>query len=530
MKKSFVINALALLTALLTLLASGCRRNTGEPEPTAVPVVTERPSGLPEQGGVLRLPMPANASADDPYAVDTEEMLLLFSLVYDKLLTVDASGEIQPCLCESWSNEGGGSWLLRIREGVKWHDRGTLKASEVVASYLSLVSMEKSYYKPCLDHITSFEEVDEFTIRAVFDTEGLMGLYSLVFPIKKSGELIGTGAFRLEKRDEGEIRLVSNHDWWDKPPYIDRVVFLERDSASTALASYEAGQLNMVPTSLPTAGKYFENGVTDVHDIMTQNMEVLLFNHESSVFRDRLLRLAVAHAVNRSAIITNVYMNRARVADSPIPPDSWLSSGRSAAIGYDPSNALDLIKDAGFTVVDDNGLRYSKAGAHLSIKLLTSATPENTVRSDAAAMIAANLKELGFSVEIVTAPHTLGGGKSDFEKALEEGDWDAALVGFDLGISNELTSYVAEDGPANYGHISDSELKKLSDAMLGAVTEEELREAAFAFHDYFTDTVPFVVLYFRLNSVVCSAKIRGSEGMREPFTFESIKDWYVKND
>jgi peptide/nickel transport system substrate-binding protein len=284
----------------------------------------------------------------------------------------------------------------------------------------------------------------------------------------------------------------------------------------------------MVPTNISTVGKYYESGVTDVHDIMTQDMEVLLFNHAGSVFKDRLLRLAVAHAVNPSAVITNVYMNRARLADAPIPPDSWLNSGRSETIGYDPANALDLIKDAGFTVTDDNGLRYSKAGANLSIKLLTSATTENTVRSDAAAMIASSLAELGFYVETVTKPHTLGSGKSEFETALEEGEWDLALVGFELGMGNDLTSYVSPEGRNNFGHSADAELKRLSDEMLRAVTEEELREAAYEFQAYFIDNVPFAVLYFRLNSVVCSANICGMEGMREPFTFENIKNWYVK--
>lgn len=528
MKKSCLIRSAAIAILIITLVFAGCRGNSGEPAASFVPVVTAEPTESPEQGGVLRLPMPLNSSASDPLAVDTEEMLLLYSLVYDKLLTVDSSGVLQPSLCESWSNEGNGVWLLNLREGVKWHDGGTFSAKDVLYTYNALLSMDKSYYGSCLDHIVSLEEIDEYTLRVSFDVPGLMGLYSLVFPVKKAGELVGTGAYRLEMRDEGTIQLRANADWWDRPPYIERVIFSERDSVSTALASFEAGQLNMVPTNLATIGKYYENGVTDIHDIMTQNMETLLFNHESSVFKNRLLRLAVAHAVNRSAIVTNVYMNRARLSDAPIPPDSWLSSGRSATINYDPANALDLVKDAGFTVVDDNGLRYTRAGEHLSVKLLTSSAAENTLRSDAANMIASALKELGFCVEVVTAAHTLGGGKSDFEKKLEEGEWDMALVGFELGLSCELTSYVSSEGRNNYGHINDRELERLSEKMLHAATEEELRGAAYELQSYFIDNVPFMVLYFRLNSIVCSATIRGMTDVREPLTFENIKNWYIK--
>lgn len=531
MRKSFSVNrALALAAAFIMLLSCGCQGGGGAPVNTALPTASPEATAEPEQGGTLRLPMPVNASLADPLAVDTEELLLLFSLVYDKLLTVNSSGEIEPCLCESWTSEGDGVWLLRLREGVKWHDNGTLTSADVISTYDSLKALDRSYYSSCLNHLTGLSAVDDYTLRAEFDVPGLMGLYSLVFPIKKSAELVGTGAYRLERRDDESVVLRVNTDWWDKIPYIERIAFFERDSNSTALASYDAGQLNMVPTDLLTAGKYAESGVTAVHDIMTQDMEVLLFNHETSVFKDRFLRLAVAHAVNRSRIITNVYMNRARVSDVPIPPDSWLSDSRLSVIGYDPAGALSLIEDAGFTVVSEqeNGLRYSRAGASLSIKLLTSGTAENTVRSDAAKQIAASLAELGFSVEVIVAAHTLGSGESEFEKKLKEGEWDIALAGFNLGLSNELTGYISPEGANNFGHIADSELVKLSKAMLFAGTEEELRDAAYAFQSYFIDDLPFMVLYFRLNSIVCSANISGMEGTREPLTFENVKNWYVK--
>ena len=535
MKKSLWINRVtAMLTILAMLFLCGCRGGNGRnesPDTTAAPSASPLDTSAPEQGGTLRLPMPVNASTEDPLSVDTEEMLLLFSLVYDKLFTVNSAGELEPCLCESWSGEGDGVWMLKLREGVKWHDGGGLTSEDVTATFASLKELGRGYYKTCLDRIVDIEAVDRLTVRASLSMPGIIGLYSLIVPIKSSGggELIGTGAYRLERRDDDSITLRVNADWWDKQPYIERVVFSERDSNSTALASYDAGQLNMVPTDLLTAGKYAESGVTNVQDIMTQNMEVLLFNHESSVFSERFLRLAVAHAVNRSKIVTNIYMNRARVSDVPFPPDSWLSDSRSEAIGYDASAALSLVEDAGFTVMSKEGIRYSKAGENLAIKLLTSASAENTVRSDAAKQIAASLTELGFYVEIITAQHTLASGESDFVKKLREGEWDIALVGFNLGLGNDLTSYISSDGANNFGHINDPELEALSRAMLVADSEQALREASYAFQSYFIDNLPFVVLYFRLNSIVCSARIMGMEGTREPYTFENVKNWYFRN-
>ena len=96
-----------LIFILVLLLAAGClsgcsifRRKT-DPDQTASPSYSPAPTKEPVSGGTMRLPMPVNAPFEDPFDVSTEEMLNLFSLMYDKLLTLNAQGEIEPCLCES---------------------------------------------------------------------------------------------------------------------------------------------------------------------------------------------------------------------------------------------------------------------------------------------------------------------------------------------------------------------------------------------------------------------------------------------
>lgn len=526
--------ALRLIAAglCLLMLAPGCSRgrpsdaeSQDTPAPSASPAVTDEP----RQGGTLRLAMPVNAPSSDPLQVTTEEMLNLFSLVYDTLLTVSPSGELEPCLCESWSSEGPGVWLLKLREGVKWHDGKELWSGDVVNTYEALCELEESYYKPCLDHIISIETETTKSLRVRLDTVGIMGLYSLTFPIRKNKALVGTGAYRLDSITDEQIVLKVNEHWWNKRPYIDRVVFSERDSNSTALASYEAGQLNMAPTDVLTAGKYSKAGETNVLDVMTQDMEALLFNSGSRVFSERNVRLAVAHGINRSRIITNVYSNRARAADVPIPPDSWLYDSRSAILNYDAQAAASLLNEAGYTVFSSDGTTLRKpAGSELAVRLLTSATTENTVRSEAAALIASQLAELGFKVEVVTAAHSLGDPESEFVNALKAGDWDMALVGFNLSLGSDLSSYVDPGGANNYGAVNDPELSRSVLNMNVADSEESLREAAYGFQSYFVENVPFLTLYFRLNSIIFSADIEGVFGAREPLLFADEKNWYFR--
>lgn len=520
------------LAALLFAAAFVCGCGRRSDTPSDVPEQqTSAPTAEPEavSGGELRLAMPVNAPYDDPLAVTTEEMLSLFSLVFDSLLTVNSAGEIEPCLCESWTG-GNGTWMLRLRRGVNWHDgSGTLTAQDVVSTYRALVNMEDSYYKPCLEHIINMFAVDELSVSVQFDVKGIAALYSLTFPIRRNKVLVGTGAYKLERMDDSFVSLTVNEDWWNKLPNITRVVFYERDSNSTALASFEAGQLNMVPTEILTAGKYSDPGTTAVQDVMTQGMEALLFNYSNRVLNDPSIRLAIAHGINRSRIITNVYSNKARASDVPIPPDSWLYDSRCAVLNYDPDTSAALIEQAGFTVVSEteDGLRYSRSGLSLYLRLLTSATTENTVRSDAAQLISSQLSRLGFKVEVITKPHTLGDPESEFLTALAEGEWDLALVGFNLGRSPELSCYLDPDGSNNFGGVNDTELSHKAQLMTFASTEEELRDIAYEFQAEFVEKLPFMPLYFRLNSIILSARIHGAESAREPDIFADIKDWYI---
>lgn len=526
-----VLMAIIMIGMALTACSGGARGGDAKVDTTPIPSSAPDATYEPIPGGALKLAMPVNAPCSDPLDVTTEEMLNLFSLVYDTLLTVGPSGEIEPCLCESWINEIPGTWILHLRDGVKWHDGATFSSYDVINTYNALVEMSDSYYKPCLKHIVSMDVIDSLTIRLKLDTPGILGLYSLVFPIKKAQQLMGTGAYRLESMTDESIVLRVNENWWDKQPFISSVIFVERDSNTTALASFEAGQLNLVPTDILTAGKYLDAGITNVYDIMTQDMETLLFNAQSRVFSNAQLRLAVAHGINRNRIITNVYMNRARAADVPIPPDNWLYDSRSAVLNYDPEASAQLIADAGYTITsDEDGLLYSKNGGSLRIKLLTSATTENTIRSDAAAIIASQLNSLGFNVEVVTASHTLGDSESEFITALKGGDWDIALVGFNLAMSNELSSYIAPDGENNFGHISDALLVSKANKIAEAENEEMAREAAYEFQTYFVETLPFFPLYFRLNSIICSANIIGPNSAREPLLFYDEKNWFITGD
>ena len=539
--KNSIRNLIISVFLLAAVVITGCGGSV-TPEPTEAPATsepTQAPDGSPV--GRIRLPMPENmADAEDcdPIGVRTEEMYQLFSLVFDTLIGVNGSNMLVPSLAMSWRSGGERIWLISLRQGVTWHDGSSFTADDVVSTYDRIRRQTDGYYSDAAENIVSLMKLDESTIRVEMRSAGLSALYCLNFPITKANSdevLMGTGAYRLESMTDEEIKLTVNTDWWGGTPQIETVEFLARGSNDLAIASYEAGMLDFVPTNSLTAKQYSSAGETVVASCMTQQMETLLINHNNAHLRKREFRSAIAHLVDRSSIIANVYMNNARSCDMPVPPDSWLYDSSQVVYGYDRELALSLLTEQGYTIDEDGNIGYF--GEKVSLRILVGSTPENSVRAEAAQLIADSLTSFGIGVELITANHDTASaspdpeseapysGDTEFVRLLREGNWDLALVGFSLSESNSLSKYLTPSGSNNFGHYSSEAMTALIEIMDSAVDEASLREAAYAVQSEFAEELPFIVLYFRLNSVIYSADIQGIGQLREPRLLENIKNW-----
>ena len=539
--KNSIRNLIISVFLLAAVVITGCGGSV-TPEPTEAPATsepTQAPDGSPV--GRIRLPMPENmADAEDcdPIGVRTEEMYQLFSLVFDTLIGVNGSNMLVPSLAMSWRSGGERIWLISLRQGVTWHDGSSFTADDVVSTYDRIRRQTDGYYSDAAENIVSLMKLDESTIRVEMKSEGLSALYCLNFPITKANSdevLMGTGAYRLESMTDEEIKLTVNTDWWGVTPQIETVEFIARSSNDLAIASYEAGMLDFVPTNSLTAKQYSSAGETVVASCMTQQMETLLINHNNTHLRKKEFRSAIAHLIDRSSIIANVYMNNARSCDMPVPPDSWLYDSSQVVYGYDRELALSLLTERGYTLDEDGSIGYF--GEKVSLRILVGSTPDNSVRAEAAQMIADSLTSFGIGVELITANHDTASaspdpeseapysGDTEFVRLLREGNWDLALVGFSLSESNSLSKYLTPLGSNNFGHYSSEAMTALIEIMDSAVDEASLREAAYAVQSEFAEELPFIVLYFRLNSVIYSADIQGIGQLREPRLLENMKNW-----
>lgn len=531
--------AAAVLAVLMA--ASGCAsRGPGgaTAEPTSTPTLLEPvATPTPVEGGTLRLSMPVNADKTDPLKVNTEEMLNLYSLVYESLLFVDASGQLIPGLAENWSaDETGAVWTMKLRSAARWQDTGApVTAADVVQTFNRIVALGAvSYYSYATRAIERMEQGADGSLIVTMKRAGLSSLYALTFPVTQSQATAtgnypaGTGPYKFSYVSDELVRLERNDNWWKQAPHIEFVEFLARKSNDISLASYAAGQLDMVFTSALTVGRFREDAKSAVLDMMTQNLEALLVNHTNPLLQDIRVRQALAYAIDRGRIITNVYMNRARASDVPVPPDSWLYESKSAVYDYNPEVALSLFAQAGWADADENGFleKDGSGGNEMTLTLLVNDSTD-AVRKTAAEQIKAQLESLGIHIELVAAAYTLGDDTSEYIRRLGEGEFDLALVGFNLGFDCNLRPYLASGGARNYGRYANAAIEQLATNLITTQTEADYRAAASALQMAFVEELPFITLYFRLNSVLYQTDVVGLTEVREPDVLRNIASWYL---
>ena len=524
----------------LTLCFAGCKQKA-VPEETQVPVelATPTPSAQPVAGGELIIPMPRNpfVTADytgaNPLLVNTEEMRNLYSLVYDTLLRCDANNRLIPALAERWSvDETGKVWTLTLRENVLWHTDGDVfDADDVLYTIAQIRALGgKSYYSWASNVIERGEKIDERTVQITMKNSGSASLYALLFPVvcanDTSGQLNGTGLYKAAQVFDNSLELVVNHQSWRRVPYIQTIRCLARDSNDIALDSYEAGQLNFVPTSNVSAGKYRETDKTNVLDVMTQDCEVLLVNHNNSKLRDINVRKAIACAINRGAIVSNVYMNRAEICDVPVPPDSFLYDPASKVYDYDVAAAAAYLAQAGWVEKNEDGILL-KGGQPFTLRLLVNDSTESTYRKNVAAIVAQQLLSIGILVEVETAKLSIGT-TSEFEERLAARDFDMALAGFNLSRGGELSAYLSRTGARNYGGYASDTLELYMRMTASAIEEKDMRETHAQLQQAFVDELPFIVLGFRKSSIVHSAEIQGIIEIRGVDALRTVNQWYME--
>ncbi len=287
---------------------------------------------------------------------------VVYANVFEGLTRFGPDGSVLPALAESWEIAPDGlSWVFTLREGVTFHDGLPMTAEDVAFSFeRAMADDSTNAQKQLFEGINSVNVIDDRTVEIGLDTPKGALLWNLawgdaVIVSPASAETnatdpVGTGPFRFERWVQGDqVELVRNDEYWGEPAKLDGVTFKFISDPTAAFAAMMAGDIDAFP-NFPAPENLAQFQADPRFSVIvgtTEGETILAMNNARPPFDDVRVRRAVAHAIDRSAIIDGAMFGYGTPIGSHFAPHHPAYEDLTGMSAYDPEQARALLAEAG---------------------------------------------------------------------------------------------------------------------------------------------------------------------------------------
>ncbi|HET8868449.1 MAG TPA: ABC transporter substrate-binding protein [Agrococcus sp.] len=374
--------------AALTLVLTGCIQSERDDEGDGSAAPSDVNSTFVFAGS-------SDPSGLDPAFANDGETFRIARNIFEGLIGVEpGTADPAPLLAEDWeTTEDGLSTTFQLKPDVTFHDGTPFNAEAVCANFERWFNWEGiaateslSYYYGSLfggfkgDENALYEScsADDELTATVNLTRPFSGfIASLSLPsfsmqsptameeygaddVGGSAEApeyseyaeshpTGTGPFMFESWNPGNsVVLKAYPEYWGEQGQVQEVIFRVIDDPTARRQALEAGDIDGYDLVAPADTAALEEAGFNVMQRDPFTVLYLGFNHQVEELQDPLVREAIAHAIDRDALVTQVLPEGTETATQFIPPVVNGYNEDITTYEYDPERARELLAEAGY--------------------------------------------------------------------------------------------------------------------------------------------------------------------------------------
>ena len=375
--------------------------------------------------------------------------------VYESLVGFKPGGtDIVPALAQSWQiSKDSKTIIFKLRKGVKFHSgingftpTRDFNADDVIWSfdrqskadhpYAKISGGNYAYFSDMeMDKlIKSLSKIDAYTVKFELTSPNVTVLANLAMAFNaihsaeyadfllKAGKAeqfdqipVGTGAFVFQSyQKDAVIRYKANAHYWGEKAKVDNLVFAITPDPTTRFAKIKAGECHF--TVFPRPADLPEMMADKDLNVMQQaglNIAYLSFNVTKAPLDNKKVRLALTMAIDKEAIIKEVYLGSGKPAKNLIPPTMWGYNKDVKDYPYDPAKAQAMLKEAGVTTPITVDLWWMPVQR-----------PYNPNSKRIAEMVQSDWAKLGVTANLVSYEW------GEYRKRLEQGEHQTGQLGW----------------------------------------------------------------------------------------------------
>jgi len=450
---------------------------------------------------------------------DTYTLYVALGNIIERLLEYDPDEvKLKPWLAESYEiSDDGLEITVKLRDDIYFSDGVRITTEDVLFTYETIMNpgVDAADTRGFYNNFKKVIKINDRVVKFVFNepywkTFEAVGLFE-VFPRhiyhfddptefnKRRSNPVGSGPYVFEKWDVGrEIVLRRNEKYWGHKPKIKKIVyrFITND-----VAAVQALRSRDVDFLIPTP-EQFSHMSTDEEfnkdfrclDYWTPGVPFYFFawNQATPYFKDRRVRLAMTHIIDRDAIVKNLLKDNAKVVTGPFYIYGRQYDPNIEPWPYDIERAKQLLDRAGWVDSDGDGVR-DKDGVPLRFRY--SYPTGSVLYEQLAKLFKDDAAKVG--VDVAADPYEW----SVFIERLNNRQFEAATLG--LGGTVETDPYthfhssqIAGRGN-NFVSFSNAEADAIIDEARRTMDEDKRYALYHRFHRLLHEEQPYTFMFTR---------------------------------
>lgn len=467
----------------------------------------------------------------NPIISNNKNVQDISKLIYEPLINLNSEYKAEPCLAKEWAKQSDNSYLIKLRENVKWSD-GQRFTAEDVKFTIDRLKDTPSIYSYNVQYVVGIDIVDDFTIKINLDREMPFFEYNLTFPImskdyyeaedfsntQKNTSPVGTGKYKISEVQPSYIELVKNNSWWNKDTEltIEKITVNLYSSVGELYNSFKIGNIDLISTDNENLQEYIGTIGYSSKEIKGRNHTFLAMNTQNYFLGKEEVRKAISYSIDKENIVSSVFNNKCYTSSFPLDYGNWLAQTQDASAGYNVDQAKQLLVDKGWSYRSQYWqLTENYRTQKLVLNLLVKASDSSKVA--VAENIKQQLENQGIRINIVKASD------EEYNARMASKSYDLILCGITLSPSPNLNTFFGEGNLSNY---SKEEVSDIMDEVKNTTDEKILKEKYQRLSEIYKTDVPYVSLYNNKYFIAYNSGLVGDINPNWFYQFYGIEGWY----
>ncbi len=435
------------------------------------------------------------------------------------------------------TSEDGTTITFTLRDGVKFHNGKEFTSADIKYTFDELFNSNGYKSGAFFDtvggkrvaHISSLETPDPRTVvfkvgRSALKNQLLSNLVAI--PIIPEGTAaqqkdspVGSGPFKFVAFDQSQniVEMAANPDYWEGAPTVQKIRLKTVTDASSLQAELQTGAVdiaplpsNLPPDSLKSLGN---NPNLNVEQFDGSNIQYVGLNTQSPPLNNPKVRQAIAYAVDREKIISELLLGQAKVAHSILPTQSWAYTP-GTKYNYDPQKSKQLLQEAGYKN-EPIVFKYSSGNSAVN----------QYVQAIHISLTGAGLNVSLEQLEPGTLRTQLAQGQFQMNTGVWIGGNQDPIFLKDLFTTGRIPSETVSC--CNRSRYSNPEVDNLLESAINEIDREKAKQAYTQAWDIISRDMPLLPLWYPANMVVANKRI-GNIKVSPSGDFTFLKDITVQ--